>query len=140
MKTKTKPTKEKILEAALHEFSVHGVAGAWVDEIARSAGVNKAMIYYHFESKQALFHELFRSEMDLLNKKLPPCSKNMNQLRPMEMTLAAKEILAYVKSKRTLLKVLVYETTRQNFHLPHLFQLLDVTTAIGIESSTKNRN
>jgi AcrR family transcriptional regulator len=140
MKIKSKPTKDKILEAALHEFSMHGVAGARVDEIARFAGVNKAMIYYHFESKEALFNELFQSEMELLRQETASVLKKHESTSPMEMTEAAKEILAYVKSKRTLLKVLISETTRQDSHLPHLFQLLDVTTAIGIETAQKAGN
>jgi TetR/AcrR family transcriptional regulator len=139
MKTKSKTTKEKILEAALHEFSMHGVAGARVDEIARSAGVNKAMIYYHFKSKEALFNELFQSEMELLKQETASVLKKHESTSSMEMTQAAKEILAYVKSKRTLLKVLISETTRQDSELPYLFQLLDVTTAIGIETAQKNR-
>jgi len=36
--------------------------------------------------------------------------------------------------------VLISETTRQDSHLPHLFQLLDVTTAIGIETAQKAGN
>jgi len=50
-------TRSKIVEAARAEFARHGQAGARVDRIARSAGVNKAMIYYHFPSKEALYDE-----------------------------------------------------------------------------------
>ena len=41
----TENTKQRILEAAAHEFASKGFDGARVDEIARSAGVNKALIY-----------------------------------------------------------------------------------------------
>jgi len=51
-------TREKILSAALAEFAQHGLAGARVDRIAERAGVNKAMIYYHFSSKAALHKEI----------------------------------------------------------------------------------
>lgn len=51
------PTRQRILDAALKEFAHHGLAGARVDRIARSAGVNKAMIYYHFSSKENLYRE-----------------------------------------------------------------------------------
>jgi len=42
------------LAAALNEFAELGFAGARVDRIAGRAGVNKAMIYYHFTSKEGL--------------------------------------------------------------------------------------
>lgn len=51
-------TRDKIIEAARTEFAEYGEAGARVDRIARSAGVNKAMIYYHFDSKETLHREV----------------------------------------------------------------------------------
>lgn len=49
-------TRRRILDAALTEFATRGTGGARVDRIARDAGVNKAMIYYHFSSKEELYH------------------------------------------------------------------------------------
>jgi AcrR family transcriptional regulator len=46
------------LTAAAGEFASRGFAGANVDRIARAAKVNKAMIYYHFTSKAALYQEI----------------------------------------------------------------------------------
>jgi len=49
---------DKILAAARTEFAEHGLAGARVDRIAERSGVNKAMIYYHFDSKDKLYQEV----------------------------------------------------------------------------------
>jgi AcrR family transcriptional regulator len=54
-------TQEKILRAARSEFSLWGLTGARVDRIARNAGVNKAMIYYHYSSKKNLYREVLQS-------------------------------------------------------------------------------
>jgi TetR/AcrR family transcriptional regulator len=51
---------DRILAAAAAEFSARGFAGARVDRIARRARVNKAMIYYHFKGKEALYRALLR--------------------------------------------------------------------------------
>lgn len=48
-------TRAAILEAALEEFSHEGSAGARTDEIARRAGVNKALLYYYFKDKDGLY-------------------------------------------------------------------------------------
>lgn len=48
-------TRARILDAALHEFSANGLAGARTEQIAAAAGVNKALLYYHFESKEKLY-------------------------------------------------------------------------------------
>lgn len=50
----------QILAAAALEFAERGYAGARVDRIARRAKVNKAMLYYHFGSKRALYRALLR--------------------------------------------------------------------------------
>ncbi|HEU5451067.1 MAG TPA: TetR/AcrR family transcriptional regulator [Terriglobales bacterium] len=48
-------TRAAILQAALHEFASQGVAGARTDAIARAAKVNKALLYYYFKDKEALY-------------------------------------------------------------------------------------
>jgi len=48
-------TRAKILDAAVQEFSANGLAGARMDQIASVAGVNKALLYYHFDSKDNLY-------------------------------------------------------------------------------------
>jgi len=50
-------SKDRIINAALEDFSKYGMAGARVDRIAQKAGINKAMIYYHFTSKENLYIE-----------------------------------------------------------------------------------
>ncbi len=49
-------SRQRILDAALLEFSAEGLAGARTDRIAAAAGVNKALIYYYFESKEMLYN------------------------------------------------------------------------------------
>jgi TetR/AcrR family transcriptional regulator len=49
-----------ILEAAAAVFSESGFDGARIDEIARRAGVNKAMLYYRIGNKDELYEAVFR--------------------------------------------------------------------------------
>jgi AcrR family transcriptional regulator len=49
-----------ILQAAALEFAEHGFDAARVDRIAARARLNKAMIYYHFGSKDALYVEVLQ--------------------------------------------------------------------------------
>ena len=44
-----------ILKAAERIFAESGLAGARTDEIAKAAGVNKALLYYYFKSKDGLY-------------------------------------------------------------------------------------
>jgi len=56
------------MEAALDEFAARGFDGAKVDRIVRRAGVNKAMLYYHFPSKAALYLEILREQFGALGQ------------------------------------------------------------------------
>lgn len=49
------PAARRILTAAASVFAEEGFAGARVDEIARRARINKAMLYYHFGDKSSLY-------------------------------------------------------------------------------------
>jgi AcrR family transcriptional regulator len=53
-------TEEKIMASALSEFAEYGYEGARVDRIAERAGVNKAMIYYHYKGKESLYEKIIR--------------------------------------------------------------------------------
>jgi TetR/AcrR family transcriptional regulator len=53
-------TRDAIFAAAAEAFSRRGFDGVVVDDIARAAGVNKAMIYYHFADKLSLYREIVR--------------------------------------------------------------------------------
>jgi len=49
------PTRDAVFNAGATLFSARGFDGVSVDDIAALAGVNKAMIYYHFADKLTLY-------------------------------------------------------------------------------------
>ncbi len=81
-------SRASILKAAVAEFSEHGVAGARTDAIARAAHVNKALLYYYFKDKDALyeavldhvFSGLRARVMPVLESELPPRRKMLEYL------------------------------------------------------------
>lgn len=50
-----KATQAEILDAAVEEFALNGLANARIETIAANTGVTKAMIYYYFTSKEGLY-------------------------------------------------------------------------------------
>ena len=55
---------ENILRAAAEEFAERGFEGARVDDIARRAGVNKAMLYYYVGDKAALYEKVILNAVE----------------------------------------------------------------------------
>jgi TetR/AcrR family transcriptional regulator len=88
--TRGKPEESRsaILQAAVSEFAEHGIAGARTDAIAREAHVNKALLYYYFKDKDALyeavldhvFEGLKARVLPVLESNLPPRQKMLEYL------------------------------------------------------------
>jgi AcrR family transcriptional regulator len=64
-------TRERILDAALAEFSAYGIAGARVDRIAEAAGCNKNLIYVYFEDKESLFTTVLMKHLMRVHEEQP---------------------------------------------------------------------
>src|ERR1700686_3409419 len=89
--TRGKPEESRaaILKAAVREFAREGVAGARTDAIARSAGVNKALLYYYFKDKEDLYEAVLNEVFigvrtaihSALSQSLPPRDRLMAYVR-----------------------------------------------------------
>jgi TetR/AcrR family transcriptional regulator len=56
-------TRATILKAAEQVYAERGLAGARTDAIAAAAGVNKALLYYYFKSKEELYQAVVGSQV-----------------------------------------------------------------------------
>jgi TetR/AcrR family transcriptional regulator len=61
---KKENAREKIMKVATSLFAKKGFDAATVDEIARKAKVNKALIYYYFKNKDDLLAKIFDCFME----------------------------------------------------------------------------
>lgn len=57
-----------ILSAAKHVFAERGYHATTIADIARQAGLSYGSIYWYYESKEALFHELMSAEAAALRE------------------------------------------------------------------------
>jgi AcrR family transcriptional regulator len=73
--SKSSLTRQRILDASSAVFAEEGFAGARVDEIARRAGVNKAMLYYHVGNKQDLYTAVLTRNFDRMDEALVDAMK-----------------------------------------------------------------
>src|SRR5260370_24244714 len=84
-------TRAAILKAALEEFAHEGVTGARTDEIARRAGVNKALLYYYFKDKDGLYAAALEQVFSGLSERV------MAVLHPTELS-PRQRLLGYVEA------------------------------------------
>jgi len=64
---------DQLLDAAQEVFSREGLRAASLRAIARQAGCDPALIYYHFDSKEAMFTAL-------LDRRFPPVVEELKRL------------------------------------------------------------
>lgn len=113
----------RILEAALNEFQKKGFDGARVDEIAKVAGVNKALIYYYFESKEKMLEAIF-DEMakDFIAGKSKTLTNNLTNSDPIENHLQSMDARERMKD---IVTVAFTESLKENGKPNYLFELVD---------------
>ena len=78
-------SRAAILRAAVGEFAEHGIAGARTDAIARAAHVNKALLYYYFKDKDALYEAVLDHVFSGLRDRLLPVLES--EVEPREKML-----------------------------------------------------
>src|SRR5215510_5181709 len=90
--TGRRPEKfEAILEAAGQLFREHGYGAVSMDQIAREAGVSKATVYAHFESKDRLFASMVHNACRVYAEGLMPALTEMEDVRE-ALTQICREI------------------------------------------------
>ncbi|MBN1696910.1 MAG: TetR/AcrR family transcriptional regulator [Spirochaetales bacterium] len=132
-------SKNRILTAAMRLFAEKGYDGACMDEIARKAKVNKALIYYYFKSKKAVLNELFstffRESTELLLRFIERGGFKENAEE--NKRLFDAEYSTYLETNRDILKILVAESLKSNIRDVPLFKLVDVGGNVDDEKINK---
>lgn len=89
----TAATRRQLLDAGRRVFARQGLEGARVEAIAREAGVNKALINYHFRGKRGLYEavlaELLADAEAALARGLAAVQAPAERLRAWPALLAA---------------------------------------------------
>lgn len=99
-------TKKNIFEAAVKVFSNYGYTGATMDMVMETAGVAKGTIYYHFKSKEELFHFVIEEGIKLINEEIYEATKYIEDSFE-RMNSSAKVQLKYVYENKDLFKVIL---------------------------------
>lgn len=113
----TEATRRRLLDAGRRAFARQGLDGARVEAIAREAGVNKALINYHFRGKQGLYREVLAEELQAASREL--AAALAAQADPLQRLAAWPQALAALLSTRPQLgPLLLGERLRGGEDLP----------------------
>ncbi len=119
--------RERILQAAEKIFADKGYDAARIDQIAAKAGVNKALIYYYFQSKHALLEELFerffRESAAMLVSYVQ--HGGLDSSPSSEADQIFDSYFSYFEENRDLLRIMLMESLKAGEGSPPLFKLVD---------------
>jgi TetR/AcrR family transcriptional regulator len=73
-------TEQRIFEAAHEVFTLKGMAGAKMQEIADRAGINKALLHYYYRSKEKLFEAVVKA---VIRKVMPKFLQTLESELPL---------------------------------------------------------
>jgi TetR/AcrR family transcriptional regulator len=108
--------RRRILDAAALVFAEYGFSAAGVDEIARRAKVNKAMLYYYVGDKATLFREVVLEVIEQIKAELAAAVAASSD--PRERLAAVPMAFARVASKRPYFpQIMLREVAAGGVHL-----------------------
>jgi len=132
-----KNKKYKILKVALELFSKNGFDATSVDSIAKSAKVNKALIYYYFNSKNDILLSLFISIIDELSKHLQETELIEEDLEDSDFRRKIKKEIEFFRGKKEIISILLMESLKIKKDY-FLFEFGEMIIQNEIEKSGKN--
>jgi AcrR family transcriptional regulator len=101
--------KDQIVKSATLHFSKYGFHKTTMDEIARHIHKAKGVLYYYFKSKEELFNEVLKQELNNVKMELNEITGSLEDA----LTIIKKYILARLKLLST--AVNYHETLKADF-------------------------
>jgi AcrR family transcriptional regulator len=119
-------TRRRILAAAEKLFSAGGFDATSVDQIARAAGVNKALIYYHFKDKNDLILHLFQSIVEEVAAHVEPPPVPAVPGNETVLRRKLQEEIEFLAGRKRILSVMLAEALRSNQRDDFLFRCAEL--------------
>lgn len=125
-RTSGQETKGKILKVTERLFSEKGVDATSVDLIANEAGVNKASIYYHFKSKDALIGALFDG---LLEELMAYIDRTFDSIHSEERGReeGLRDVLRFMFTKKDIITTIFMESLKKGKQSDMLFKFAELS-------------
>ncbi len=109
----TDSTRTQILDAALQEFAENGFDGAGIAEIARRAGVARALIHYHFSSKELLWKAAVSRSFREMNELFSDIARDLTDLGPESfLRVFIRRYVYFVAHRPELGRIIIAEAPR----------------------------
>lgn len=108
--------KKVILKQAKRLFAKNGYDGTTMDEIASQSNANKALIYYHFKSKENLYSCILKDSVNAIYDYL--INKRGESDNPKEaLKIYIEAFFVQAKKDETFIRILMREIASDGIHM-----------------------
>lgn len=134
--------KQTILDSAIRLFSEQGYAGTSIADIANASGVQKSLIYYYFQNKEAILEEIVLGKLQVLIEQKKAYLNNPAE-SDSKIRSSVKTGLQFLFDNYEIIKILISEiilnkvkSQRIQAQVKKLLSLVDGTEYGAPEKST----
>ena len=125
--TSGKKTRKNILQVAEKLFSEKGFNGTSVNNIAKTAGVNKALIYYYFKDKNDIIVSLFKNIVDELVEYMNQTVASPESVhQDISMRKKLKEEVKFFLNRKKIITIMLMEALKADKRTDFLFQCAEI--------------
>ena len=126
-KTDGYKTKEKIIGVAEQLFAEKGFNGTSIDKIAKTAGVNKGLIYYHFKDKKDIVVSIFKAIINEINQSVRlSVPEEDSELDDLQLQRKIKDEIEYCRQRKKIISVMMMEALKADGNADFLFQCAEM--------------
>jgi len=126
-KTDGYKTKEKILGVAERLFAEKGFNGTSIDKIAKTAGVNKGLIYYHFKDKKDIVVSIFKGIINEINQSVHlSVPEEDSEPDDLQLQRKIKDEIEYCRQRKKIISVMMMEALKVDGNADFLFQCAEM--------------
>ncbi len=134
-KTDGYKTRQRILQESETLFAEKGFNGTSIDVIAKAAGVNKGLIYYHFKNKQDIMMSIFQNIIDELEETVHqtlPDLASIENVDSLQQKIRAE--IQYLENRKTILSILLMEAIKADGNSDFLFRCAEIVARIDLKT------
>lgn len=122
-KTDGYKTKEKILKVAEKLFAEKGFNGTSIDKIAKTAGVNKGLIYYHFKNKKDIFVSIMKNIINEIKQSVHlSVPEEVSEVDDRQLQRKIKAEIEFCRQRKKIILVMMMEALKVDGDADFLFK------------------
>ncbi len=126
-KTDGYKTREKILGVAEKLFSEEGFNGTSIEKIARAAGVNKGLIYYHFKDKKDLVVSILKSIISEIDQMVSrSVIEEDSEIDSEKLQSKIRMEIEYCQQRKRIISLMLMEALKSGGESEYLFKCAEM--------------